>query len=177
MPIIVEDGSNVADANSFVSLADYKTYASARGYSVPADDAVTNAKIILSSDYLLTLENEYKGQRTNADQALSWPRECAVISTRRDPATGCIPVFPDNEIPSQLIQAQCEAVNFLCGGGNFMPTQEGAFVVSEKVDVIETKYSERINTTGAPSVPAVDAFLAPLLNDGGDFGRVRTVRI
>jgi hypothetical protein len=168
MPIVVEDGTGVADANSFISLADYKTYASARGWTVP-DDIVVEQAIIKSTDYLLTLDDAFKGERTFFDQTLPFPRSDVYIGNAIDP-------LGDEVIPLQLIKGQCEAINFIANGGEFMPTQTGPFIVREKVDVIETQYSESVNINAMPNVPSVDAFLAPLMDNGGGFG-VTVVRI
>lgn len=165
--IVVETGANVAGANSYNSVADYKGYALQRAYVIPGDDVIA-ANLILMNDYLEAQRTRFQGRKANKPQALQWPR-CGVFIDNDK----C--EFPKNLIPQELVDAQCEGVNFLNGGGSFVPTQIGPFVVSEKVDVIETKYSERINTTGLPSVPAVDALLAPLFNEGGS--QLRSVRI
>lgn len=40
MAIIVEDGTGVTGANSYISLADARTYATNRGFELSADDTI-----------------------------------------------------------------------------------------------------------------------------------------
>lgn len=53
MALVIEDGSIVAGANSFVSRAEVISYASARGITLP-DDETTDVLAIRAMDYLLT---------------------------------------------------------------------------------------------------------------------------
>ncbi|WEM33665.1 head-tail adaptor [Pseudomonas phage PSA-KC1] len=50
--IVVEDGSGVTNANSYVSVADARIYASNRGVELPLDDDELAAMLIRSTDYL-----------------------------------------------------------------------------------------------------------------------------
>ena len=69
MAIIVEDGSIVADSNSFVSEVELSTYAINRGVTLSGD---TDSLLLKATDYLETLN--YKGNRYTKDQSLQWPR-------------------------------------------------------------------------------------------------------
>lgn len=67
--IIVEDGSIVSGANSYISEADLATYAADRGITIegiPADI------IIQGMDYIESLN--YKGVKSTSTQGLQWPR-------------------------------------------------------------------------------------------------------
>lgn len=162
--ITVEDGSGVAGANSYVDLATARAYAEQRGRTLPSDDEQAKALIIRSTDYLESFRGKYKGVKTNASNALQWPRKCVVIDGED---------WPDDAIPSELISAQC-ALIIEANSIELMPTQSGQFVIREKVGVIETEYSDAISTTGQPTIPAVDAMLEPLLSVGSF--RLKTVR-
>ncbi|WBF76993.1 hypothetical protein PSV3_00292 [Septimatrevirus PSV34] len=48
--IVVEDGSGVTNANSYVSVADARIYASNRGVELPLDDDELAAMLIRSTD-------------------------------------------------------------------------------------------------------------------------------
>lgn len=69
MTIIVEDGSIVANANSYVTEAELTTYATARGVTLTTD---TEVLLIKAMDYIESLS--YKGVKRERDQPLQWPR-------------------------------------------------------------------------------------------------------
>ena len=52
MALIIEDGSLVHAANSFVSVEEVRAYASARTLTLPSDDTIIEAGAIKSADYL-----------------------------------------------------------------------------------------------------------------------------
>lgn len=74
MTIIVEDGTQVTNANSYVTEAEAEAYALARGITLVTD---TEQLIIRSMDYLESLQ--FKGIKVQSDQALQWPRANVTI--------------------------------------------------------------------------------------------------
>lgn len=74
MTIIVEDGTNVPDANSYVSVAELVTYATERGIVLPSTDAEKEVLLMKAMDYIELLDKDYMGVRSYSDQELSWPR-------------------------------------------------------------------------------------------------------
>ena len=68
MALIVENGTVVPDADSFLSLVDARSLASNYGITLPVDD--TEAEITLRNGYLflLTEERNLQGSRVSADQ-------------------------------------------------------------------------------------------------------------
>src|ERR1035437_561171 len=112
MALTIEDGSGVADANSYVDAADARTYAAARGVVLSVTDSVVETQLILAMDYLEALD--YIGAQVNNTQVLSWPRKNIII----DPDTP----FPTNEIPPNLIAAECQLVVEQFNGINLQPT-------------------------------------------------------
>jgi protease II len=77
MALIVEDGSLVANANSYITLAEYKAWADARGLTYSADDTTVEQQILRAMDYLERIE--YIGNKANENQPLQWPRTEALI--------------------------------------------------------------------------------------------------
>lgn len=69
MAIIVEDGSIVTDANSYVSEAELTAYATARGITITGD---TEVLLIKAMDYIES--QDFKGVKSTRDQPLQWPR-------------------------------------------------------------------------------------------------------
>src|SRR5215217_1646289 len=136
MALIVEDGTGVPGANTYVSRAAFIVYAADRGITI-ANDANADALLYKAMDYLLLFEGRWKGVRTSSTQSLAWARKQVYLDNV---------LFPDNEIPAQLVRAQAELGLQVQSGINLLPTLSGqtAFVTREKVDVIETEYSEAI---------------------------------
>lgn len=150
--LIVEDGTGIANANTYVSLDDAVTYLTDRGLPVPSNDTLS-AQLINAMDYL-SLQG-WIGVPEFDTQALDWPR----VPSK---ACRCLKAVPVG-IPNKLIQAQCRLTYDAAQIGDLMPTSTGPFVTMEKVDVLETHYSEKINTDGSPTFPMVDALLTSLI--------------
>lgn len=70
--IIVEDGSCVPNANSYIDVEYATQYLEDRGVTVPAEDKL-KPMLINAMDFMESL-NRYKGKRTNQDQELQFPR-------------------------------------------------------------------------------------------------------
>lgn len=157
--LIVEDGSGVSNANCYVAVAGARSYAADRGVTLDASDDVVGAQIIMATDYLESLD--YIGVATSITQSLSWPRQRIMINDDTP--------FPSNQIPTNLIKAQCQLVVEQANGIVLQPTSNvkdsgaSGFIIEERVDIIDTKYSDKIGTTSAPVMPKVLALLRDLL--------------
>lgn len=88
MTIVVEDGSLVSGANSYVTEAELSAYATARGTTLSTD---TEQLLIQAMDYIESLE--FKGFKWTADQALQWPRAGVYIDSY---------LIDADEIPTEL---------------------------------------------------------------------------
>lgn len=167
MALIVENGTGVDGANSYGDIAGARTYASDRGVTLGTDDQVS-AQLILGTDYLQSFS--YVGRPVSFTQALAWPRTRVLFAIDSP--------FPDDEIPPQLIAALYQLVIEQFNGIELQPSVDsqssGGFILEEKVDVLLTKYSEKISTTSQPILPKVDALLQGLIQP---VPMLRTVRI
>ena len=159
MTLIIEDGSLVENANTFISLDDVKTYADLRGIEYPADNELSQ-NIILAGDYLNSLC--WKGDLVIASQSMSWPRSDVYAFNE---------MLPTDEIPSNIKNAQIEAAlaksntDLLSDGSD---TNQS--VKKEKADILETEYFEG----GKQSVfqsQKVNRYTTPLLQS------ISTVRV
>lgn len=166
--IIVEDGTGKEDSNSYIDVEYAKTYAANRNVTLPSDDDEIAAMLINSSDYLESKECKFSGERTNDNQALSWPRKNAMVN--------CKP-FPDNQIPKQLKDSQASLVIVVNSGvdlfSNYGPSD---YVTEETVGPITTKYADPIKAGMTKHFGAADALLNKLYNGGCDCGMSLTTR-
>lgn len=97
--IIVEDGSCVPNANSYIDVEYATQYLEDRGVKVPAEDKL-KPMLINAMDFMESL-NRYKGKRTNQDQELQFPR-----SGLYSDGVG----IPGNTIPVAIKRAQAQLV-------------------------------------------------------------------
>ena len=172
MTLIVEDGTNVVGANTYATLATVRAYAVARGVTLSTVDATLEAQVIQAMDYLEAQRSRYQGEQTyktsTVAQALQWPRKNVLID--------CIE-FPTNEIPQELIDAEGELVVQINAGILLYPSSTGKFITREKIDVIETEYSEKISTSGQPNLPSVDRLLGVLFSSCGSGNYLSNIRV
>ena len=169
MSLIIENGTIVTNANSYVTVAECRSYASARALTVPALDVDLEALLISAIDYLESKRSQYQGTKTDpANQALQWPRTGVYID--------CVEIGP-NTIPKELKDAQCRLACEQASGVDIMPTKTGPFVTEETVGPLTTKYDPSQGTGTVPDMTAVDALLAPLLSQCGQSFTLRTVRV
>lgn len=68
--IIVEDGTSVANANSYLSEADLNVYAGSRGIIL---SGVSSELLIQAMDYIE--QQDFKGDKASEAQPLLWPRD------------------------------------------------------------------------------------------------------
>lgn len=157
MALVVEDGSIVVGANSYVTRSELIAYALARGVTL-ADDDGTDVLAIKAMDFLALTATRWRGEPTSEEQELDWPRRGAIPEGGNN-------AFPDTKIPKEIIKAQMELAIVANSGVTLIPTTSGetAFVTKEKVDVLETEYSEAVALAlmgKLPDMPNVTALLS-----------------
>lgn len=169
--ITIEDGSNVANANSFVTIAEARTYAAERGVTLSAADDDVAIQLIKSKDYLESFAMRYQGEIANEGQSLQWPRIDVYLY-------GSEIAFPSNAIPKELKAAQNATIVALAQGVDIMPNYSASdFVTREKVGPIETEYADPTKVGIVPTLTGVDSLLAPLFGSTATNFALRTLRV
>lgn len=168
--IIVEDGTGKPDANSYVSVADARTYATNRGVELPTDDDDVAAMLIQATDYLEAQACRYQGKRASSSQALEWPRTGVVLN--------CDAV-PPNVIPKSLVAAQVQLAMAINAGFDLQPNVSPQdYVTEETVGPITTKYADPTKVGIMPTFGAAAALLAPLFGEcASNKFALRTIRV
>ncbi len=164
--LIIEDGSGVANANSYVTVAEYRAYAAPRGVSLPAADAAVETQLILAMDYMEA--QCWRGIPSYDDQSLSMPRDEIYIGGS---------LIASDAIPGKIKFAQMQLAIQVNAGVDLMPTVVGgsALVVREKVGPLETEYATSLTVGTQPYFRSISALLAPYLCSPG-FGQFRATR-
>ena len=174
MPLAITATVGSATANSYVTVADADAYLDARlnASEWTTATADTRARALVEAQAeLQTLA--WVGTRTDAVQALAWPREYAINPDAPSDADLDLlpePTYLDNEIPLRVQHAQIElAFQFVKAGTTdlAMPlANEG--IVSKTVGPLSTTWAHPglRPTRGLARFPRVMNLLAPLLTSG-----------
>jgi hypothetical protein len=163
MALIVEDGSIVANANSYVSDADYTAYAAARGKTIGASAAIRDQELILAMDYIESHRAQFQGSKVSSAQALQWPRTGAYIDGF---------AIGSDEIPQELKSAQIEAA-ILANSTALLPSGNTQNVQSEKLGELQISYFQN-GSWETLRTDSIDVYLDVLLD--GDSG-IYTFRV
>lgn len=164
MALIVESGEGLANAESYISVADADARHTAFGNSAwTGSDAVKEAALRRATAYMMqAYRGRWKGTRLMRAQALDWPRHGAVVDGFD---------WPSNAVPEEVANA-CADLAIKALAGDLNADQNGRAVIREKVGPLETEYAEYGST--AAQYRAVDMALSALLTGGG--ANVRLVR-
>jgi hypothetical protein len=166
MGIIVEDGTGLANANSYASAAEAKSYHADRGNSTwaLAESAVQTSALIKATSYV---DGRYFGQflgmyPKQSTQALQWPRVDAV-DWRGYAITGIVQALKNAVFEAALL--------FLSEDLN-ASQERGGMVKKVKVGPVEQEYSD--SAPARTTYPAIDQAIRPLLCRSN--GNIRVTR-
>ena len=158
MALIVEDGSIVAGAESYITVADATAYFDARGnaaWAALASDTVREQLLRKATDYMVARYGlRWKGERVSEDQALDWPRSCAY-------ANGFL--IDSDSVPLKVRHA-CAELAVRASEGDLQP-DAGPQVKSETVGPISVTYAD--GARQADTFKAVDSMLSAYLQGMG----------
>lgn len=163
MTLTVEDGSVIPGAESYVTLAAFKTYCDARGVSYAAfTDTQLEQHARKAFDYLLQkYRGQWKGYRKDATQVADWPRSFVYLEPFVHGAVGSYPYLVDEDsIPVEVKFAQFELMIRQGEVDSLLP-DTGQKEVSVKVGPISVEF-DRLSEQNTQYV-AVDSILKPYL--------------
>ena len=158
MALIVEDGTIVPSADSFLSLVDARVLAVNYGLTLPIDD--TEAEIALRNGYLLLLteERNLQGSRVSVEQTGIFPRKNVLQN--------CFDVASDI-IPQEIKMAQLYAADAINSGATTNNIDDGQRLKSFNVDgVYSETYQDGSSASTNASIQGVDNQLFPFTKAG-----------
>ena len=148
--IIIEDGTVVPGANSYVTEAELTTYAADRGITLTA---ATDVLLIKAMDYIESLA--FIGDKHKESQPLQWPRDEVYIDR----------YYIEREtIPKELKNGVYTAALAIDAELDPLRIIERA-TKREKVDVIEVEYAN--SAASQTIVRTISAALYKILRPGG----------
>lgn len=164
MALIIEDGTLVADADSYATLAVARAFAEKRNLVPVVTDIALEADLIKSMDFIESFRTKFKGAIVAETQALLWPRKNVYINGF---------LFDEKSIPQELIDAQCQLAVEISNGVDLFRTVTEPFIVDQTVGPIRTKYDEKGAGVNSNSLPYVDIFLDVLLTSNSPLTAIR----
>lgn len=164
MTLIVEDGTGLSNAESYISVTDADTYIAAyRGANATWDSATVASKEVAARQATQYLDgtSRWKGVKEFSTQALDWPRNFAYDENN----------IAFDGIPAKLEQATAEVMFLIVTGETITETiTKLSQTIREKVDVIEVEYSEGASVQ--PYFPIITRLISDLVISGASMGRV-----
>lgn len=163
--ITVEDGSIVADANSYIDQTYFRAFTVERGvdHSATADDVIA-AALIEAMDLLDSYAERFAGARydESTPQELEWPRSGYYRSGAAIDYTA---------IPNAVKKCQAQLAFDHINGIDLQPNQsiaEKGAVLSENIaGAVSLTYAEAKPRTGIEAFSKAINFLKPVLKSGG----------
>ncbi len=158
--LIIEDGSIVAGANSYLSVADAETILDNQGYSFGAiTEDQKQQFLIRSATYLESYRDAYQGYKVSCEQSLQWPRSNVYID--------CC-AFAANAIPNELKLAQALGAYYESTGKSLQAVTGGQNIASkEVVGAVKVSYFDNGSVDGYTIFTDINNSLDPLLKRSG----------
>ena len=153
--LIVENGTNVPDADSYVSALDAIDIAEKLGLTFPVTANEADAPLRMAAMFLEKYRNNYQGSKYYGDQSLQWPRDPVYIDDFYNE--------PDN-IPKDLIYAQVAIASVQYTGGNLYGTARGN-TISRSVGDVSVTNGNNGSLTNAAYLGLANEFLKPLFKN------------
>lgn len=175
----VEDGTGLADSNSYASVAECDDYHASRLRSTDWTNATNGdkQKALAQASRTLDAEFRFKGFKANDSQAMQWPRVLArdrnlsgYIVTPNTAGATLTEYFNDTVIPKELREATCELARLLLVTDRTDPAlQDGSGVKSVEIhQALKVEFNSKDRQKPVPAtVAAMLANLGTMINGGG----------
>jgi hypothetical protein len=170
MSLIVEDGTGLANAESYGSVADADTYHANFGNLGWADFTTGEKESVLrkATQYIdITYGSRFPGYVVNTTQGLLWPRVWSVWESTSD-GGGFFPTPISPALPIPVIRATFEAA--LRAAASDLLGDLDAPVLSTTVGPISVTYAE--GSSGFKTYPLIDRIIGLVLSSGAATGMV-----
>jgi hypothetical protein len=157
MALIVEDGNGLANAESYVSVADCTTYCTAHGLTAwTGADAVKEVALRNATQYIDT-NYSFKYDKTYVDQALEFPRYW----------------WDWDDAPMTRLRSACCELAVKALSGSLFVDADPSVTIKVKVGPIE-KTTRPSDQSGQVRYKQVDALLKQLITGGGSVAVIRS---
>lgn len=157
MALIVEDNTGLANAESYLSVVDFKSYCDKWGYSYAGNtDTVIEQKLRLATAYIDTIFR-YKGIRFVSTQMLEFPRSSLIDWSGYEVAN----------VPARVIKACAELAYKSFSESLYADLDRGGRIASESVGPISVSYAA--DAPAGKMYRFAEQLLGPYIRKDGDF--------
>lgn len=168
MAIIVEDGTGLATAEAYCTVAEATTYFSNIGtttWAALASDAIREQNLRKATAFMLgRYRARWDGYRKTTTQALDWPRSLVPIKDAPDLYGGSDSYYDDASVPAAVKNA-CASLALRAASATLLADQTRT-KKSVTIGPITTVYDDM---AGQATIYAeIDAMLAPYLKTSGN---------
>ena len=173
MALIVENGTGLANAESYSSVADADIFHESRGNLAwdALDTDVKEQALRRSTDYIDSYYSEHwLGQTLNLTQALAWPRAFVPRPVRQSITAAYDPYISSSALPQQLVKATAQLALKTATGVILMPDSTPD-IKQKTVGPLTVIYQD--GASSSVEFNAIEALLSGLLFYGS---RVDVVR-
>lgn len=137
MALVVEDGSGVAGANSFISLIDFLDFAEQHNFALPDDEDLSVGWLRRAAFAMQVMD--WKGSLVDADQAMPWPRSGVYVDGE---------LLSESAIPRGIVYGQAMlALEMYAEDASAAEAGGGAAVGEESVKVGEIEQTRKFDLT------------------------------
>jgi hypothetical protein len=168
MSLIVENGTGLANAESYISVADADTYHSNRGSSAwtSLTTAVKEQALRKATDYIEQVYRlRFLGFRHTELQALSFPRD--EVQRKDFTYLNQFSFYPNDVVPTEVANA-CADLGLRASTDDLAPDIE-RIAKKEKVASLEVEYDD--TKQAYTKYRAIDNLLAPFLSSSSGINR------
>ncbi len=163
MALIIEDGSIVAGADSFATVAEFATYAAKYGRSVTDDAEAVESLLRRAALQMDALD--WKGTTVSRDQPLSWPRYGVIIEGWE---------YPSNVVPAKVKSGQMALAAEIYADDSAPDDLKPGPIIREKVGPLETEYGDAPRSVSKPvTARQSQAFFTGYVESSASVGLVR----
>lgn len=156
--LILEDGTGVAGANSYIDATYAKEYAAVRGIDIGTDEQI-EINLVLAAEYM-DYAGPYKGVVHNLFQGLEFPRDGLMYRGH---------ALPDGTLHENVKNAQAQLLIDIKESGALLTTNRKFALKRRKFDILELEYAVGASAMYEPSAkhPTFDHLLRDFVSPSG----------
>lgn len=153
--LVKEDGSIVANANTYIDGTDAESLLNTIGETLEDfSEREIELHLFKAMRQLESYRNTFQGSKVSSTQSLQFPRQYVVIDGYD---------IASDEIPYELKMSQAVITLLLLQGEELQVSTDGSAVISESIGPISVQYTPSGSTSSEVHNPILDTYLTCLL--------------
>lgn len=161
--LVVETGSGVSGANTYISATDADLYQANRGRSSWALlSADSKATALIKATEAIDAQYPWIGVKMTRTQGLQWPRRAGIESSGASILLVDRDGFDIDAVPQAVVNACAEAAFLSLTEELFQDNDPRGKIIRKKTDVLETEYQPE-SPSMKPALPTIFGTLNSIL--------------